>query len=74
LIGAIVSYAIVYALNLWPVSFTFGRQQNLVLEPSLALGDAGLVAVVVLVVAIVATLQPAWKAARMDPITALRHV
>jgi putative ABC transport system permease protein len=74
LIGAIVSYAIVYALNLWPVSFTFGRQQNLVLEPSLALGDAGLIAIVVLVVAIVATLQPAWKAARMDPITALRHV
>jgi putative ABC transport system permease protein len=74
LIGAVLSYAIVYALNLWPVSFTFGRQQNLTLEPSLALGDAGLIAVVVLVVAIIATLQPAWKAARMDPITALRHV
>jgi ABC-type lipoprotein release transport system permease subunit len=25
-------------------------------------------------VAITASLQPAWKAARMDPITALRHV
>ena len=74
LIGAVLSYAIVYALNVWPVNFTFGRQQNLVLEPSLALGDAGLIAIVVLVVAIVATLQPAWKAARMDPITALRHV
>ncbi|HEY7743795.1 MAG TPA: FtsX-like permease family protein [Burkholderiales bacterium] len=74
LIGAVVSYAIVYALNVWPVSFTFGRQQNLTLEPSLALSDAGLIAIVVLVVAIVATLQPAWKAARMDPITALRHV
>jgi putative ABC transport system permease protein len=74
LIGAVLSYAIVYALNVWPVSFTFGRQQNLTLEPSLALGEAGLIAVVVLVVAVAATLQPAWKAARMDPITALRHV
>jgi putative ABC transport system permease protein len=25
-------------------------------------------------VAVLASLQPAWKAARMDPITALRHV
>ncbi len=73
-IGAILSYAIVYALNLWPVSFVFGRQQNLLLQPSLAMADVGLVAVVVLVVATVATLQPAWKASRMDPITALRHV
>jgi putative ABC transport system permease protein len=74
LIGAILSYAIVYALNVWPVHFTFGRQQNLLLQPSLAMADAGLIAVVVLVVAVAATLQPAWKAARMDPITALRHV
>jgi putative ABC transport system permease protein len=74
LIGAVLSYAAVYALNVWPVNFTFGREQQLVLEPALALGDAGLIAIVVLVVAILATLQPAWKAARMDPITALRHV
>jgi ABC-type lipoprotein release transport system permease subunit len=26
------------------------------------------------VMALLASLQPAWKAARMDPITALRHV
>lgn len=74
LIGAALSYAIVYALNLWPVTFNFARQQNLVLQPSLALADAALIAAVVMVVATLATLQPAWKAARMDPITALRHV
>jgi putative ABC transport system permease protein len=73
-IGAVLSYVIVYALNLWPVSFVFGRQQNLLLQPSLAMADVGLIAVVVLAVATVATLQPAWKASRMDPITALRHV
>jgi len=28
----------------------------------------------VIVVAVLASLQPAWKASRMDPIDALRHV
>jgi len=73
-IGAVLSYAIVYALNLWPVTFNFGRQQNLLLQPSLEAAEVGLIGIVVLVVAIAATLQPAWKASRMDPITALRHV
>jgi len=30
--------------------------------------------VLTIAVAVLASLQPAWKASRMDPITALRHV
>jgi putative ABC transport system permease protein len=73
-IGTVVSLAIIYALNIWPVHFTFGRQQELVLVPAIAALDVILIGVIVLGVAIAASLQPAWKAARMDPITALRHV
>jgi putative ABC transport system permease protein len=73
-IGVVLSLAAVYALNLWPVNFTFGRDQQLVLAPSLAVADAAIVGAIVVVMAILASLQPAWKAARMDPITALRHV
>jgi putative ABC transport system permease protein len=73
-IGVALSLAIVSALNVWPLHFTFGRQQELVLEPSLAAGEAVLIGAIVVVIAILASLQPAWKAARMDPITALRHV
>jgi putative ABC transport system permease protein len=73
-IGVALSLAAVAALNVWPVHFTFGRQLELVLQPSLAAADALVIGAVVIVIAILASLQPAWKAARMDPITALRHV
>jgi putative ABC transport system permease protein len=73
-IGVAISLALVYALNVWPVHFTFGRDQQLVLAPALAAADALAIGAVVVVMAILASLQPAWKAARMDPITALRHV
>jgi len=73
-IGTALSLGIIYALNLWPVHFSFGRQQDLVLVPTIATADVLLIGVIVLLVAVTASLQPAWKAARMDPITALRHV
>jgi len=69
-----IIHALVYALNVWPVHFAFGREQQLVLAPTLAAADALLIGGIVVVMAILASLQPAWKAARMDPITALRHV
>jgi putative ABC transport system permease protein len=72
-IGTAVSLALVYALNLWPVRFAFGRQEILLI-PSIAASDVLLIGAIVVVVAVAASLQPAWKAARMDPITALRHV
>jgi len=73
LIGTAVSLGLVYALNLWPVHIAFARQQ-LLLAPSIAATDVLLIGGIVLAVAVAASLQPAWKAARMDPITALRHV
>lgn len=73
LIGTAVSLGLVYALNLWPVHIAFARQQ-LLLAPSIAAADVLLIGGIVLAVAVAASLQPAWKAARMDPITALRHV
>lgn len=74
IVGTVASLGIIYALNVWPVHFTFGRQQELILVPSIAALDVILIGLIVLAVAIAASLQPAWKAARMDPITALRHV
>ena len=72
-IGTLLSLLLVYALNLWPVSIAFGREV-IVLAPAIAAGEVLWIGAIVVLVAVVASLQPAWKAARMDPITALRHV
>jgi putative ABC transport system permease protein len=56
------------------LTFDFGRQSGLVLTPSISLSDILTICAVVIVVAILASVQPAWKASRMDPIRALRHV
>ena len=72
--GTAVSLAAIFGINLWQPTFNFGQQQNLVMAPSIATGDVLTIAVLVVIVAVIASLQPAWKASRMDPISALRHV
>jgi putative ABC transport system permease protein len=73
-IGTAVSLAGIYALNVWKISYSFGQQQGLLLAPAIGVEDVISIAGMVIVVAILASLQPAWKASRMDPITALRHI
>jgi putative ABC transport system permease protein len=71
--GIGLSYAVVAYLNISPLVFDFGREQ-ITLHPTLKLIEvAGVLGLAVLVSAL-ASLQPAWRAARMDPIQALRHV
>ena len=72
--GTLISLAVIYALNIWKITFSFGTQKDLLLTPSINGGDVITIAAMVVVVAILASLQPAWKASRMDPIAALRHV
>ncbi len=73
-IGVAISLAAIYALNIWQITYSFGQQKGLLLSPSLGASDVIITAAIVIVVAGLASLQPAWKASRMDPITALRHV
>ena len=73
-LGTVIALAIIYALNIWKITFNFGMQQGLVLSPSIRPMDVVIVAVMVVIVALLASLQPAWKASRMDPVTALGHV
>ena len=74
LIGVVLSLGAILALNLHKVTFAFGQQSHIVLAPTIGTADIVTACIVVIVVASLAALQPAWKAARMDPIEALRHV
>jgi len=74
IVGTLLSLAAIYALNLMHLTFSFGQQQDLLLAPVIGSGDVAAIAAVVIVVSVLASLQPAWKASRMDPIVALRHV
>jgi len=73
-LGTLVSLAAIYAINLWKPHFAFGQQSDLVMAPTIAVAQVVTVALLVVGVAILASLQPAWKASRLDPINALRHV
>jgi putative ABC transport system permease protein len=73
-IGVVLSLGGIAAMNSMKLSFDFGRQKGLMLAPSIGAGDVVMVAGIVILIAVLASLQPAWKASRMDPITALRHV
>lgn len=74
IMGILLSLAAVAGINLWQPTFDFGQQKGLVMAPTIATADVLAIAALVVLVAVIASLQPAWKASRMDPITALRHV
>jgi putative ABC transport system permease protein len=73
-LGTVFSLAAIYAINLWQPHFAFGQQSDLVMAPTIVAGQVVTVVLLVVGVAILASLQPAWKASRLDPINALRHV
>ena len=74
-IGTAISLVAIYALNIWKPAFKFGMQSAPVtLSPSVSVADVGTIAALVIVMSALASLQPAWKASRMDPVTALGHV
>jgi len=74
LIGNIAGVSIVYILNIAKITFNFGRQTGLILSPTVSPADIATISIIVILVSVLASLQPAFKASRMEPIEALRHV
>ncbi len=72
--GSILSAGLIHAINLVGFTYDFGRQSDIVLMTSVNIQDLLMVSGIVIAVAVVASLQPAFKASRMDPIEALGYV
>jgi putative ABC transport system permease protein len=72
--GTVIGTLIILIINLSNITFSFGQQTGLLLKTSLLPNDILVTCVIVVVVSVLATLQPAIRASRMRPIDALRHV
>jgi len=73
-IGNFIGLSLIFILNLTGISFDFGRQKGLILKATIDPLDVLIVSGIVILISVLASLQPAWKASRMEPIKALRHV
>ncbi|SEM62896.1 putative ABC transport system permease protein [Syntrophus gentianae] len=74
LIGCGLGVLLIFILNLAHITFNFGQQRGLLLEATVHPGALLSIAGIVIIVSVLASLQPAFKASRMEPINALRHV
>jgi putative ABC transport system permease protein len=72
--GNIIGLAGIFILNIYKIEFAFGRMNNLLLAPSVSFIELFWLSVIVLSVSVFASLQPAWKASKMEPTDALGHV
>jgi len=73
-VGDILGIAIISVLSIAKLTFNFGRQKGLLLSPGINLQDILVISIIVIIISVLASLQPAYKASRMRPIDALRHV
>jgi len=73
-VGDILGIAVISVLDVAKMTFNFGRQKGLLLSPSVSLQDILTISIIVIAISVLASLQPAYKASRMNPIDALRHV
>lgn len=78
IVGAVIGNAagimLIFIINVSKITFNFGQQQGLMLQVNINPADILTISATVIIVSVIASLQPAFKASRMEPIKALRHV
>ena len=72
ILGGAVSFVIVKILYMMEISYSFGKQSTLILQPTLGLYEIIVVGVIVIFISLIASVSPAIKASKLDPVEALR--
>ena len=72
--GNIIGVLVLFIINMSKIHFSFGRMKNILLETSISPSDLISVSLIVIIIAVISSLQPALKASKMQPVDALRHV
>jgi len=71
-LGGLISLGIVQIIDMMQITYSFGKQSGLILEPVLAFKDVVVVGVIVIIISLIASISPAIKASKLDPVEALR--
>lgn len=74
IVGVVFALGIIFGLNLSKITFNFGQATGLILAPTIAPMEVVTASLMVILVSVLASLQPAYKASRLEPIEALRHI
>jgi len=72
ILGAISSFVIVKILQLSNITYSFGKQSDLILNPVLSVTEIISIAIIVIIISLIASISPAIKASKLDPVEALR--
>jgi len=72
--GNIIGLSGIFMLNIYKIRFSFSRMENIPLAPSVSFTELFWLSSVVLFVSVLASLQPDYKASKMEPVDALGHV
>ena len=71
-LGGIFCVIIVEILDMAKITYSFGRETGLVLSPTLEISQILTVGIIVIVISLIASISPAIKASKLDPVEALR--
>lgn len=74
IIGNILGVAVLYVINISNFHFSFGRMKDIQLVTSVSSSELLTISVIVLLITVLSSFQPALKASKMQPVEALRHV
>lgn len=74
LVGVIIGVGLLFLMQWQTVQFTFGPMENLVLIPDIPVKEVIATSIIVVLVSLFASWQPARKASKLEPVDALGHV